>query len=85
MADIRVPSQVAALGADDPSPFGLGTLDKGAKASILETGGTVQAVAAHEPDEQFFVLARKANGQVFLRRLSGTFLVCPGVPASCVA
>lgn len=69
--------QVTALGPDEPSPFRLGSLDKGANASILETGGTIQAVAAHDqqPHRSCFVLARKSTGQLFLRKLTGTFTV----------
>jgi hypothetical protein len=67
--------QVTPLGPDDPSPFRIGRLDKGAAATVLETGGAIAAAAPHDPPAGFFLAARKPTGHVFLRALSGTFLV----------
>jgi hypothetical protein len=68
--------QVTSLNPEDPSPFRIGRIDKGQHTTTLETGGTLAPVAGHEAPHSAFLLVRKPTGHLFLRRFTGTLLVC---------
>lgn len=74
--------QVSTMNAEAPSPFRMGDVRKGKGMLVVENGLSVCAAAAHKSAAAHdFLLVRRATGHMFLRPITGSFLVRPSPAA----